>query len=123
MLTLRTIQSIALSFPDTDEQLHYDPASNEIRSFRVHKKTFATLNLQMKRCTLKFDKEFQDIFVTLGKGKIYAVPNAWGRYGWTTIELKDMKKEFFKDTLLIAWRCVAPKKYTKQYPEWYKDEE
>lgn len=118
MLTYQSIRTIALSFPETDEHPHF-----ELISFRVNKKIFATLNMPMRRCTLKFDHEYQDIFSALGKGKIYPVPNAWGKTGWTTIELKDVKKEFFKDALLIAWRLTAPKKFKKMYPEWYKDED
>lgn len=118
MLTYQSIRTIALSFPETDEHPHF-----ELISFRVNKKIFATLNMPMRRCTLKFDHEYQDIFSALGKGKIYPVPNAWGKMGWTTIELKDVKKEFFKDALLIAWRLTAPKKFKKTYPEWYKDED
>ena len=75
-----------------------------------------------KRATLKFNAEYQDLFTSVGKGKIYKVANAWGKYGWTTIELTDIKKEFLQDALLIAWRLTAPKKFEKNYPDWYKDE-
>ena len=117
MLTKETIRDIALSFPDTDEQIQFD-----LIHFRVNKKFFASLNMAMKRCTLKFSAEYQDIFISIGKGKIYAVPNAWGRLGWTTLELPTLKKEFIKDALLVAWRGTAPKKYEKLFPDWYKDE-
>lgn len=118
MISLKIFAAIALSFPDTDQALHF-----EIISFRVNKKIFATLNIPQKRGTLKFNKEYQDIFVSIGKGKINAVPNAWGRLGWTNIDLKDIDKTILKDAMLIAWRCTAPKKYEKQYADWYVDEE
>ena len=117
MLSKKIIQALALSFPDTDEHPHFD-----LISFRVSKKIFATLNMPLKRCTLKFDAEYQDIFTALGKGKIYAVPNAWGKLGWTTLELSDVNKEFLRDALLIAWRITAPKKYQKLYASWYQDD-
>jgi hypothetical protein len=118
MISQKTFAAIALSFPDTDQAPHF-----EFTSFRVNKKIFATLNIPQKRCTLKFNKEYQDIFVSIGKGKINAVPNAWGKLGWTNIDLKDIDKTILKDALLIAWRCTAPKKYEKGYAEWYVDEE
>ncbi|MEO5581779.1 MAG: MmcQ/YjbR family DNA-binding protein [Saprospiraceae bacterium] len=118
MVTQKAFHDTALSFPETDKQLHAD-----LIFFRVNKKFFATLNMPKKRCTLKFNAEFQDIFTAMGKGKIHAVPNAWGRLGWTTVELQSIDKEFIKDALLIAWRCTAPKKYQKLFPDWYKDEE
>lgn len=108
---------IALSFPDTDEVPHF-----EIPSYRVHKKIFATLNMAQRRCTLKFNVEYQDLFTSIGKEKIYPVPNAWGKMGWTHLELKGINKELLKDALQIAWRCTAPKKYEKLYPEMYRDE-
>ena len=118
MISEKALSAIALSFPETDQAPHF-----EITSFRVNKKIFATLNMPQKRCTLKFNKEYQDIFVSIGKGKINAVPNAWGRLGWTTIDLQDIDQTILKDAMLIAWRCTAPKKYEKLYTSWYIDEE
>lgn len=117
MITLQQFQEIVLSFPDTDQAVHFD-----LIAFRVHKKIFATLNLPEKRCTLKFNSLYQDIFTSMGKGRIYAVPNAWGKYGWTTIDLPDIDKTFLKDALLMAWRCTAPKKFEKIYPDYFRDE-
>jgi len=118
VITSKSIKSYALSLPETDEQPHFD-----LISCSVNKKIFITINMPQKRCTLKFDKEFQDIFSSIGKGKIYPVPNAWGRLGWTTVELKDINPELLKDAILIAWRCVAPKAFKKKYPDFYRDEE
>jgi lipopolysaccharide biosynthesis glycosyltransferase len=118
MVTQVKFSQWALAFPETDTAPHF-----EMISYRVNKKIFATLNLKEKRCTLHFDRENQDIFTTLGKGKIYPVPNAWGRLGWTTIELKEIKGELLQDALLIAWRITAPKKFKKLYPGWYSDSE
>lgn len=118
LISVTLIRSIALSFPETDQHPHFD-----LISYRVNKKIFVTVNEPQKRCTLKFDKGFQDIFTSLSKGAIYPVPNAWGRSGWTTVELEKIKPEILKDALLIAWRCVAPRAFKKKYPEMYIDEE
>ncbi len=118
LISVSLIKSIALSFPETDQHPHFD-----LVSYRVNKKIFITVNEPQKRCTLKFDKEFQDIFTSVSKGAIYPVPNAWGRSGWTTVELEKIKPEILKDAMLIAWRCVAPKAFKKKYPEMYIDEE
>lgn len=118
MLSATFIKSIALSFPETDQHPHFD-----LVSYRVNKKIFVTVNAPQKRCTLKFDKEYQDLFTSVGRGAIYPVPNAWGRLGWTTAELEKLNPEILKDALLIAWRCVAPKAFKKKYPQMYIDEE
>jgi hypothetical protein len=117
VITLKSIKSYALSLPETDEHPHFD-----LISCRVNKKIFITINMPMKRCTLKFTREFQDIFTSISKGKIYPVPNAWGRSGWTTVELQDINPELLNDAILIAWRGVAPKAFQKKYPELYRDE-
>ncbi|MDZ4709866.1 MAG: MmcQ/YjbR family DNA-binding protein [Saprospiraceae bacterium] len=111
MITLKAIKSYALSLPETDEHPHFD-----LVSFRVNKKIFITINIPQKRCTLKFTKEFQDIFSSIGKGKIYPVPNAWGRSGWTTIELQDINPELLNDAVLIAWRGVGTQGFSKKIP-------
>jgi len=118
VITLKAIKTYALSLPETDEQPYFD-----LIACQVNKKIFITINLPQKRCTLKFNKEFQDIFTSISKGKIYPVPNAWGRIGWTTVELNEINLELLNDAILIAWRCVAPKAFKKKYPEYYKDEE
>lgn len=118
MLSATFIKSIALSFPETEQHPHFD-----LVSYRVNKKIFVTVNAPQKRCTLKFDKEYQDLFTSVGRGAIYPVPNAWGRLGWTTAELEKLNPEILKDALLIAWRCVAPKAFKKKYPQMYIDEE
>ena len=117
MIPLSEFRQIALSLPGTAEAPHHD-----ILSFTVHKKIFATLNPAEKRCTLKFDADYQEIFTTLGKGRIYRVPNAWGKHGWTTVELQDLNYELLSDAILIAWRCTAPKKFKKLYPDRYLDD-
>lgn len=118
MISVILIKYIALSFPETDQHPHFD-----LVSYRVNKKIFVTVNEPQKRCTLKFNKEFQDIFTSVSKGAIYPVPNAWGRSGWTTVELEKIKPEILKDAMLVAWRCVAPRAFKKKYPQMYIDEE
>ncbi len=117
MLTKKQIDQIALSFPETDQSPHF-----EIISYRVAKKIFSTLNMPEKRVTLKLNAEYQDLYTAIGKGKIYRVPNAWGKFGWTTFELSQIKYDLLQDAMLIAWRLTSPKKFIKQYPDWFKDD-
>ena len=37
-----------------------------------------------------------------------AVPNAWGKQGWTTVTLAAVKVAELKDALETAWRHAAP---------------
>ena len=45
---------------------------------------------------------------------IYPVPNAWGKQGWTYIDLKKVKKTVLKDALKAAYdNAIATKNKLK----------
>lgn len=118
MIDPETIRQLALSLPETDEAPHH-----EITSFRVKKKIFASLNIPKARATLHFTLENQDIFSSFSQGSIFPVPNKWGKFGWTTVELSTVHPELLKDAILVAWRDTAPPSFLKKYPESYVDQE
>jgi hypothetical protein len=64
----------------------------------------------------------QDIFSRIGKDAIFPVPNAWGKYGWTTVLYERIPEELLRDALLVAWRDTAPPAFQKKYPDRYLDE-
>lgn len=118
MITADTVRLLALALPETGEEPHH-----AITSFRVKKKIFATLNPPENRATLRFSAEMQDIFTRISQGAIFPVPNAWGKFGWTTVDLGRVAPELFEDALRIAWREAAPAVFRKKYTEWFEDEE
>ena len=105
MISLRSFRKVALSFPGTTEQPHFEKTS-----FRVAKKIFATLDTGNKIASIKLSIIEQDVFCAFDKTIIYPVPNTWGKQGWTCINLKKVQKEMLVDALTTAWLCVAPKK-------------
>jgi hypothetical protein len=110
MMKIEEVKKIALSYPETDEHKHFD-----IISIRVKKKIFATLNLKENRACLKLSLVDQDVFAKFSNGVIYPVPNAWGKYGWTLVNLQKISKTQFKDALNCAFCNVAPLKLSKEY--------
>ena len=110
MVSIATFRQLALSFPETAEQPHFDR-----KSFRVKKKIFATLHQKEKRVVLKFSLPDQSVFCSFDKKIIYPVPGGWGRQGWTIVELTKVRKIMFKDALTMAYCAVAPKKLADQY--------
>lgn len=112
MISLESFREFALSMPDTDEAPH-----GKIIAFRVKKKIFATFNAPHQRATLRFSPELQDIFCTISKGSIYPVPNKWGHYGWTHLNLATAEWELCQDALQNAWWEVAPIPSRLKYPE------
>lgn len=51
MLTFETLQDLALSFPETTEEPHFEKTS-----FRVKKKIFATFDAQNMRVSVKLSE-------------------------------------------------------------------
>lgn len=110
MVSLEAIRKIALSFPETNEHPHF-----ERTAFRVKKKIFATIAAQKMTATLKFSPEDQSVFCAFDKEIIYPVPGAWGRKGWTIINLKKIKKSMLTDALTTAYCTVATPKQASSF--------
>ncbi|MBL0341088.1 MAG: MmcQ/YjbR family DNA-binding protein [Bacteroidetes bacterium] len=110
MVTIKFAKEFALGFDETDEAPHM-----EVVSVRVKKKIFITLNEKMNRICVRLNPIDQDVFCSFDSSVIYRVPNAWGKYGWTLIELKKIRKEMLKDAITCAYCAVAPKKLAAKY--------
>ncbi len=110
MVTTKTARQMAMSFDEVMEEPHFEKTS-----FRIGKKIFATMNEPEKRMTLKLSPLDQDVFCTFDKNVVYAVPNAWGKQGWTHVNLQTVRKEMLKDILTVAYCTVAPKKQAEKY--------
>lgn len=109
MVTIETLRKIALSFPETTEDPHFEKTS-----FRVKNKIFATYDDKNKKTSLKLSAIDQDVFATADRTSIYPVDNKWGKQGWTIIEMEKVNKELFTDALTTAYCEVAPKKLADQ---------
>lgn len=109
MIQFKTYRSVVLSFPETTEDPH-----GAIKSFRVKKKIFATYNPKFHRGCVRLSAIDQDVFTKASKGIIYPVPNKWGKFGWTLVDLKKIKKEMLTDLLTTAYCEVAPEKLKAQ---------
>lgn len=104
MVTIDTVKKIALSFPETNEQPHFEKIS-----FRVGKKIFATLDTKNNLVCVKLSPIDQSAFSSFDLSVIYPVPNKWGAQGWTYINLKKVRKGMFVDAMTTAYRTVASK--------------
>lgn len=105
MVTLDTLRSIALSFPEVTEEPHFEKLS-----FRVQKKIFATYDQAAKRAIIKLSEIDQDVFSSIAKTVIFPVDNKWGKQGWTVVEMDQASVDLFQDALFTAYCQVAPKK-------------
>ena len=102
MVDIETFRQLALSFPDTTEQPHFEKTS-----FRTKKRIFATLSIEDNRVCIKLSPNDQYVFCAIDKAIIYPVPNKWGLQGWTHIDLKKVRKNILKDALATAYKEVS----------------
>jgi hypothetical protein len=93
-----------------EQQPHFEKLS-----FRVKKKIFATLDSHAKQAVLKLSLIDQSVFSNFDPSVIYPVNGAWGKQGWTKIELKKVRKGMLVDALTTAYCTVAPKTLAQKY--------
>ncbi len=110
MVNLEKFRKIALAYPEVMEDTHFDKIS-----FRVKKKIFATYNPKNNQASVKLSLSDQDLYALIDKNTIYAVPNAWGRQGWTIVELSTIKEEIITAIIRSAYCQVAPPELANSY--------
>jgi len=104
MVTVKHMNLLALSFPESTEAMHFEKTA-----FKIRKKIFATYDAKNHRACIKLSEIDQDVFSSAGKDIIFPVPNKWGKQGWTLIDMKKVKKAIFTDALTTSYCEVAPK--------------
>jgi hypothetical protein len=104
MITIEAFKKLTMALPEVTEAPHFEKTS-----FRVRNKIFATLDVPNARVCIKLSEIDQSVFCLGDKSGMYAVPNKWGKQGWTFIELKKIKKSLCMDALTTAYCTVAPK--------------
>lgn len=105
MITLDQVRQLALSFPESTEEPHFEKIS-----FRVKKKIFATYDPKQHTATIKLSLTDQDVFCSGSNNSINPVDNKWGKQGWTSIQLENVHPDLFKDGLTTAYCEVASPK-------------
>ena len=109
MVDIETFRTMALSFPETSEQPHFEKTS-----FRIGKKIFASYDEKKKQACLKLSVADQDLFSVFDATVIFPVPNKWGQQGWTFVNIEKVPEAMFSDALKSAYCEVAPKKLAAQ---------
>ena len=104
MVTPAEAKTIALSFDGTDEKPHF-----ERTAFTVNKKIFATISFKDKTLNVRFTPQAQFIFCPPQSAVIFPIPNAWGKQGWTTINLTKAGKKIVMSALEEAYRLRKAK--------------
>lgn len=105
MVSIKSFKDVALGFDNVSEQPHF-----EKQSYRVNKKIFSTLDEKKKIVVVKLSEIDQSVFCAFDKHIVYPVPGAWGRRGWTMIELDKIPKQMLIDALKTSYEHVVNSK-------------
>lgn len=101
MVTVQEAEAWALALPDAVPLPHF-----EKKSYRIKKKIFATLDVMKQRLVVKLSEVDQSVFCSHNPEVIYAVPGAWGKHGYTMIELKKVRKGLCREALRVSYETV-----------------
>ena len=104
MATASDLRRAALALEGTTEHPHFDRAA--FKAVRI----YVTLAPDSKTANFKFTPEEQEFKCMRAPEAFTAIPNAWGRQGWTTATLSKLGKAELNDALKIAWVHGAAKK-------------
>lgn len=105
MISVDFLRSMVQALPETSEDKHFDKIS-----FKVKKKIFLTFNAKEHRACVKLTAIDQQVFCLVHKEIVWPVPNAWGKQGWTLVNMIKINKESFTDLVHSAFCTVAPKR-------------
>lgn len=99
-------RKIALALPEAVEGAH-----GQHPDFRVGRTIFASLDYpDVGWAMVKLTPAQQTRFVVREQPTFSPVAGAWGRRGYTNIELRNAKASAVREALMLAWRNCAPKR-------------
>lgn len=104
-VTPATFRRLALSLPEANEAAHMGHPD-----FRVRNKVFASLGSPDRAWgTVKLSPEQQATLLEAEPASFKAAAGAWGRRGWTQVNLTTVDSATLDSVLGMAWRNTAPK--------------
>jgi hypothetical protein len=104
MVTAARFRALALSQPEAEEKSHFGQAD-----FRVRNKIFAGLSRDGTRGNLKLTFRIQAQLRGRDPKTFVPCAGAWGRRGWTYVELAHADYSELEPLMHAAWRLTAPK--------------
>lgn len=102
MATAAQLRKIALSLDGTTQAPHFDRAA-----FKV-KRIYVTLAADGKTANFKFSPDEQELKCMVAPDAFAAIPNAWGKQGWTCGTLAALSDAELRAALDMAWRHALP---------------
>ena len=104
------VRILALMLPETVAGAH---SGNP--DFRVGGRVLATLWVEEARLVLRLSPEDQAALCEAEPDLFTPLDGAWGRRGWTNLDLYECEEETLREALLAAWRVTAPADLVSRY--------
>lgn len=102
MMNVDHARRLALALPETEEKAHFGKPD-----FRVRNRIFMTLP-PADHIVVKLTSEQQEMLISAEPDIFVPVPGAWGRQGWTRLQLARTDESTLRSAIAMAWRNVAP---------------
>jgi hypothetical protein len=96
MATARDLRRLAMALQGTVEYPHFDRSA-----FKVDR-TYVTLAPDGRSANFKFAPDEQELKCAVAPDAFAAIPNGWGRMGWTTGALSAMSVAELRAALAMA---------------------
>ena len=98
MLTSNAVCELVRALPEVTEKDHFGTDA-----FIANKRHFMTVSHAQNSANLRLNLEKQhELLATDGEGFV-EIDNAWGRQGWTHVELAFVDPAQFKEAMEFAW--------------------
>jgi hypothetical protein len=104
MVTSSAFRKLALALPEVEERSHFGKPD-----FRVRNKIFAGLSSDHRVANLKLTADVQAQVLALTSSAFRPCEGAWGRSGWTYVELARANVRQLEPLIELAWQLTAPK--------------
>ena len=79
-------------------------------AFYANKRIFATVWHDKNEVNLRLSPEEQRHFLVQDGEGFVEIDNAWGRQGWTTVQLEFVDPKLFEEALYSAWKHSSESK-------------
>ena len=108
MATAKDLRRLALALEGTTEAPHFDRAA--FKAARI----YVTLAADGKTANFKFKRDEQEFKCMMAPEAFTAIPNAWGKQGWTTATLSKLSVAELRAALAMAHAHGAAKPKVKR---------
>ena len=98
----RTVCKMANALSGVTEKEHFGS-----EAFSANKRIFATVWHDKKEVNLRLSLAERDRFFELDGESFIEIDNAWGREGWTRVQLEIIDREVLEEALTSAWKQSA----------------